>query len=505
MEGFFTVVAGDGASQEITVITDVVGSCHCFVRQLGESVVISSSSMLLASLGPEVTPDPISCQEFLGMGVVYEDRTLYREVTKLPAATVTRFCRGRQAGQSEYWSASSVVPESLSLEAASDALWAAMVESSRKIGSRFSNVVCDVTGGYDSRAVAASFLGAGIPFSAVVSGPAESADVRISRELSRKLGIKHSYYPRTAKIADRQVKDALSLCDGEYDVVEYSSIAQIHSSLAERFDISINGSFGEVARGYWWELLVPHTGAEIKLDSHELAQRRYAWKSSADLFQPEHRIELADHMASVVDRAVAGLEAKPNTFQMDVSYLRMRMQHWQGRIASSTNRIWPCLSPFMFRSVLEVMLQAPPAIRQRSLLVRKMLAQKQPALANYPLENGYPAVPATWKNFLRFSPLAIHYGKKALRKAWPARTNQGMPSPSAAVRAGLWQEEEIEALLKPQSMRAVSVLDPAALTTFLDASRKLDFSRDQEWQRLLSLEMAFTSAFSTRQNRAFAT
>ena len=169
-------------------------------------------------------------------------------------------------------------------------------------------------------------------------------------------------------------------------------MARIHRDLSQQFQISINGSFGEVARGYWWELLAPHTGAHSKLDSHKLAVRRYALSSCSFLFQAQRRINLVEHIQGVADRTIVGLEAHPNTFQMDVAYLRMRMQRWQGRIASSTNRIWPCLSPFMSRTVLETMLQTRFAARQRSRLIRLMLAKYKPRLAAYPLEHGNPAL-----------------------------------------------------------------------------------------------------------------
>ncbi len=501
LEGFFVAIVGDGTSQEITVITDIIGSCHFYIRQLDGATVLSSSSLVLASLG-DLTPDPLGCQEFLSMGVIYEDRTIYREIKKVPAASVTRFRGGTQVEQTRYWKASSLVPESLSAKEAPDALWHTLVSAATRIGDEFNSVVCDLTGGYDSRATVAAFYEAGKPFATVVSGPEDSADVNVSRGLARTLGLGHLHYPPAATVCGADIRSALNLCDGEYDVVEYSGIARIHSSLSKRFQLSINGSFGEVARGYWWELLFPHTGTRRKLNSRQLALRRYAWNSSSDLFQSPLRINLLEHMAAVIDRATADLEGSPNTFQMDVAYLRMRMQCWQGRIASSTNRIWPCLSPFMFRSVLEVMLQAPYAIRRRSLLIRRMLAQYQPAIADYPLEHGYPAVPATWSNLPRFSPLVSYYGGKVAQRLRSRLGGQNLSSPAVNHRLELWQTDEYKALLNPRSMKAASLLDASALAAFLRSSQGTAFSRDAEWRRLLSLEMALSAACANK-SRAY--
>jgi asparagine synthase (glutamine-hydrolysing) len=435
--------------------------------------------------------DAVACQEFLGTGVIYEDRTFYNEVRKLPPATITTFYDGRRVRQEQYWTISGLTPESLTAEQATDALWKSLTSAVTRITQRFDAIVSDLTGGYDSRSLAAALLHGQKKFATAVSGPADSADVVISRGLAAMLGLEHMHNPPSATpLTAHELQDVLELTDGEYDLVEYARVARIHRGLSRRFQISLNGSFGEVARGYWWELLFPHIGARRKLDSRKLAARRYALSSCSSLFQPQLRVNLVEHMAGVVDRTIAGLERCANTFQMDAAYLRMRMQRWQGRIASSTDRIWPCLSPFMFRPALETMLQARYSARERSLLARLMLAKYQPRLAAYPLEHGNPALPATWKNFPRFWPLLPYYAGKVVHKLSPGKTTPAQAGAAPNLRQQLWQMDEVRALLRPETMKSSAVLDAAALATFLDASRKPEFSLDAEWRRLLTLEWA---------------
>ncbi|MBI3775475.1 MAG: hypothetical protein HY273_07975 [Gammaproteobacteria bacterium] len=474
-------------------MTDVIGSCHAFMCKTAAGVALSGSSLLLAGLG-EVELDPIACQEFVRVGVMYEDRTLYREVRKLGPATVFKFVNGSLQAQQRYWDISELAERRLNASDATAALWETSLLAAKRIASTSGRIVCDLTGGYDSRALAGVLLGAGIDFSTTVSGSPGSADVRVSRELAQLTGLPHEIQEPGAALTFEDLKDALTLTDGEYDIVEYARILQIHRRLMQRFDLSLNGSFGEVARGYWWELLFPHTGAQAPLDAGLLARKRFAaMDAGASLFAAPLRVNLVEHFTGVIARLNADLSAAPNTLQMDNTYIMLRMQRWQGRIASSTDQLWPCVSPFMFRSVLEVMLSAEPGVRKRSLLVRRMLAQFQPKLARHPLEHGYPAMPATLANLHRFLPLVTYYGGKIQQKIAAKMGLRGavsVPPATLSTRERLWSDTAVSDLLNPATMRLAEILDGPALASFLQRSRQPVFSQDEPWSRLLSLELA---------------
>ncbi len=489
LNGFFAIVVGDATGRSIVAVTDVVGSLHLYHRELPFGVAISTSSGTLARLG-EVKLDPVGCKEFLQTGVMYEKRTFYADMQKLPPASITTFSNGRLSRQERYWSPADLRPESLSAEDATDALWDRLGSAVRRINSRYQPVVCDLTGGYDSRAIAAAFLGAGKSFSTVVSGPSDSADVRVSAGLAASFGLQHLHYPRSmSEITPDEVRWVLRLTDGECDLTEYINVARIHKDLSRQFSISINGSFGEIARGYWWELLFPRPGKAGKLDSQKLATLRYAVGPQNSLLQPRYEFDLTEHLTGVVDRAISGIETCPNTFQMDIAYLRMRMQRWQGRLASSTDRIWPCLSPFMFRPVLETMLEAQPASRKRSFLIRRMLARYQPALAAYPLEHGYPALPANWRNLPKFWPLLPYYAGRVVNKL----KSRGIGTRNTPTTANLSLSVELlREMLNPPKMRVMEILDKDKVDSLLKSSREPGFSQMKELNRLLTLESALS-------------
>lgn len=490
LEGFFVVVFGDGRAREAAVITDLIGSRHCFARTFDEGVALSASSLLLASLG-DATLDAVGCEEFLRTGIVYEDRTFFREVRKLAPASVLRFGVGKPLAARRYWRMAELEPDKFQGAAAVQALSEQLVNVARRVSRVFAPMVCDLTGGYDSRAVVAAFQTAGVDFATTVVGAATDADVVIAQGLAALTGKPHWHLENERALSLAPLKDALPLTDGECDLVDYARIRALHQRLAAQFAVSINGSFGEVARGYWWDLLWPRLGARERLDARKLAAQRYAIEpDSPQLFPVGARLDLVEHLAGLIERANAELAGRPNTAQMDNAYLTLRMQRWQGRVASGTDQIWPCLSPFMLRSVLETMLQTDARQRRRSLLTRRVILALQPRMAAYPLEHGYPALPFAGSTLPRFLPALPVYARQMSRKmARRYGWDESDLSEQSAFRLRLQHDEELLATLQPATMRISELIAGERLCAFLIAAQQPQFPFAVQWQRLLSLEL----------------
>ncbi len=497
LQGFYVVIAGNRELRDVSVITDLIGSCRAYWCTTRDGIAVSSSSLLLAAVS-DTRLDAVGCQEFLGTGIVYEDRTVYAGIRKLAPACVHRY-RDATASSTPYWSVAELAADTLHGAEAVERFSAHIVDAARRIALRYDNPVCDLTGGYDSRGLVSGMLAGGLNFTATVSGPENSPDVRISRELAALAGLPHLHSPATAAASPADVRSAFALTHGEYDVLDYARIWKTHGMLAERFRLSLNGSYGEVARGYWWELLIGHTGARRPLDCALVARKRFAPGFDASLILPRARLDAAAHFTDIARRTNAGLEGEPNTLQMDHLYLMMRMRCWQGAIASSTNRLWPCLSPFMTRPVLETMLQAAPRMRARSLLMRQAIARLQPALARHPLEQGHPAMPATLGNLYRFLPLGAHYGHKVAQKA--ARTVARVTSRRAGAptrtNTPASLDPGIRELIGSPSPRLADVVDAPVLERM--AAGELSATPGTASSRLLTLQLALHTLETTHR------
>ena len=491
LEGFFVIAFGSAAIREVAVITDIVGTMHCYSRSLPGALVISGSSLLLAGLA-EYTLNSVACQEFIATGAMYEDRTFYTEVRKLGPGTCFRYKGGALKSQHRYWHASGLQPNSLDGADAVAAIRDSVIGVARKISSVFPLPVCDLTGGYDSRTAVASFLASNFKICTTVAGPPSDPDVVISKELAQLVGLPHRYLNPEPAGSLEQLQRALELTDGEFDLLEYSRIYKIQAELSKTYDISINSYSGEIGRGYGWEVLRPNTGECRALDATKVAKRRFAKTQFDDSIVPPHmRINLAEHFQSVIERTNEGLTHLPNTVQYDYCMTMLRAQRWYGRIATSTNQIWPCLSFFLMRSVVKPMLETTTKSRKRSLLIRKLLLEIEPTLAKYPLDLGYPPMPVSWTTLHRFWPILPLYGGKIIKKlqGYLAPGGPSSPDSQSAPRLRIWKDPELQDLMLGRSMLCTEVFDGKQLEKFNERSKNKDFSFSDQWTRLLSLEL----------------
>ena len=440
LEGPYALVVFDRRRATAQVVTDLAGTCHVFIAEHAGGWVVGTSSAWLAAL-TSASLDPVGTHEFLATGIVYEARTLWQGVRKVGQSTVATLSPGI-VDERRYWSFANIVPERDDFATSILRLARAMPDAARAIGARHSRVLCDITGGYDSRATIAAFLMADVPFAGTVSGAEDSRDVVISKAIAARFDIPHVHAKPVLRGDAAEFDDAVALTDGECEASEYARVAAIHRGHARDYDVSVNGSFGELARGYWWELLWPSIGADEPLDSAMLARRRFAAASYDRTIFADGAFDLATHMRDVIERVNAPLRGMPNTTLLDHTYFSLRMHRWQGRIASSTARIWPNVSLFAFRSVLEPVLEARASSRIRSGLIRSLLARYLPALANYPLEAGHPSVPLRITNIHRFWPLVPHYGARIGKKLAPSAPGRSSGAqPPAKPRRQLTSQE----------------------------------------------------------------
>ncbi len=497
-DGAFAIARGDETGAELA--TDPIGTHHVHVRVGRDVTAVAGSALWLAALDEDAL-DPTACEEFLATGVIYEDRTPWRSVRALPPAT--RFAVSAQGVRpiGRTWSPEDLAPGSLQGSAAVETFGTAMLDACTRLGARIERPVADLTAGWDSRLLCGFLMRAGLPIETTVTGPADGADVLLSKQIAAHLGIQHLVLPLGAPPTADEVLEAVELTDGLVNAVGYARILRVHRTLSARFGASLNGSFGEVARGYWWEILRPspeHTGP---LDPATISRARYAAGApDLGLFGPDVRPSAVEHFADLIartDRSVTG--QVPMSFRLDQTYLRLRMRSWHGRIASSTDRLWPCLSPMASRGALEALLRIPTAERISNRFARRVLAQFAPRLARLPLESGGPALPRTLTNAWRFTPEALGFARRAFKKLTGQRTYARTLEETSGPRLALLSDDRISDRMQASTMALGDHVERERLAAVLTAMRAPEWPHDLAFGNLLALELALERARELRR------
>jgi hypothetical protein len=428
LDGFFGLLSWNG--DEVNVGTDIIGSAHVYTTPCAVGTLVSSSSALLATLiDPKI--DEIALAEFIALGSVYGERSLFTEISKIPAAQNWRFS-GKTVSRETYWSVGSALPYRAAKESTAR-LAETTADVIKKISAKYGTIISDLTGGFDSRALFSVLCKNDLHPMLTVSGDPSEPDVVIAQQLRDHVGKAPLRVIARPMIGLASFENAAGMTDGEFDAWEFAAIAEIHRGHAKDFQVSINGSFGEVARGYWWELIWPGVEKSGNFPFHKVAQGRYANASAGQqVLKPNAQLALAPHFEALMRAQCADLADAPASAMMDNIYLRLRMQRWQGRIGSSTSQIWTALSPFGCREPLMAMLSAPPSQRIRSGMARDLISTLAPDLARIPLEQGSPAERFSITNAHRFWPLAMHYGEKVRNKLAPKPIPPSAPNPAIA-------------------------------------------------------------------------
>ena len=518
LDGFFAVASGDAAGRELHLATDRTGTLHVYRVRIDGCQVLSTSSLVLAALAGAAF-DPVAVREFLGTGSVFEQRSLHAGVEKLPPATRLSFIGGEEIAREPWWELRPLLWGSAEARARPGdvpSLAGALQEALEALLAAHPGAVLDLTGGFDSRAVLGAALASGRPFRTVVVGADDDPDVIAAGGIARAFELSHTHLRPGRDYGARGLADlraALALCDGEADVVEYAGIAQIQARMAESGGaggaaggVTINGSSGELCRGYWWALLPALDAPGSAFDSRRAATGRFATDDWADRILAGGAgagapASLAEHFTAVIDRTVDGLRDLPAVALADVIYLTLRMQRWAGRLVSATDRIWPCSSPFMFEGPMRAALSAPPAMRRRDRMMRALIEHLEPRLAALPMADGSPALPLRAGTLHRFGPHAAALGGKAwgrVRRAMGAKAGTAPSGGASEAVARLVADPEIAALLEPSAMRTRELYEGAALAQFLAVSRAPGFDQARRWGRVLTLELAAREAAAAR-------
>ncbi len=278
----YLIVRATDAPLRLELMTDFLGIEQVYYRHEGDTWLVSNSGLLIERISKPSALDPLGVSLYLSAGWVGADRTLRRDIRVIPGGQHwTWQGDDTEPTRHSYYPLSRLAcrPQRRLTPADYGRLADELMQLCHTLSQGFGEVKCPLTGGRDSRLLAALLIRAGIPARYYTDGDPASGDVKIGTLIAKAYDLPHEVCPITTP-------DVLSewdnICwqfvrqnEGMSSLWQIADVLEMRSQIVH-LDLSYWGVGGEIARGYSRDK--PH----IFLDKHNVAgvQRYLAKKKT---------------------------------------------------------------------------------------------------------------------------------------------------------------------------------------------------------------------------------
>lgn len=423
----------------VDVRVDELGFFHVYRRQLPGLAALSTSARTLSSFSSPALDDVgVATQSLLGWQL--GNRTMFRDVTKIPAGGSAQLARGLLSSPRPEVAHASAEP----VGGGSDHPAARAAELLRQVMGdlldEHADLELQLTGGLDSRLLLAAVPRSRRPGLRVMTLQVPgSADAAIASGLAATYRLDH-------RLADLDGLDTLAPEDA-FDLVLGAArrvdsacdpLALAAVDFAERalpVTTRLAGLGGEVARGFYY--FGPIRPLEVtRARTSALARWRMFTNEAAprEMFSSDFRSWAEDRVVDELYEVLrsTGLDWFRAT---DALYLGQRMQRWAGVLASATAFERTVLNPMLDHRFLSLVSSLPPEQKQGMRFLGQVLVELDPELAALPMD-GRPA-PSTYAvpSLPNRSRLLVHSARRVVRKVHQRATRRPRPPEGGQVLA----------------------------------------------------------------------
>jgi len=415
IDGSFVVVLCNMPKEEFTIINDRYGSKPVYISKLGSTLAFASEAKPLLRLSQLNELDLRGVSELLTFGYCLGDRTLFREISLLPPASVLVLRDGRLSIRN-YWKWDyQPLHNDTTLELVSALKHA--VNARVDEGIRYAIAL---SGGLDSRSVVG-----GLPDSTNVTsftfGEEGCVESRIAELVARRSGMKHRKILLQPDELAKFYTDVISMSDG-MDTAPVAFIPYVMGIIRKEADVFFDGiALGTLLGGS------KLTAADVedssrKLDAAselELASRLYSRMAIThvgmitDLAGKEVAHLVRTWPPRAVLEALKACKSGRTADRVDEFFMvnRIRRHTLMGSIIAQNylEQAFPTLD----FGLISVILRTPCRMRARHRTYRHFLRKLAPDLARVPYEATY--VPVTAPRILWTAGRGLHIVLRRLR------------------------------------------------------------------------------------------
>src|ERR687894_1161100 len=182
-EGTFALAAWDARKRQGWAVNDQASMLNLYYGEHDAGLYVATNAFSLArALGLELNPHGV--QEFLARNALLAPTTMFDGLRRVDVGEHISYRVGTLV-HGEHWNKYEPEADYRSVREAADAVAAVVVDRvARYAAGAGGAVVCDLTGGLDSRLIASGADAAGLKPAVTVNGPPDREDVRIAHQLA---------------------------------------------------------------------------------------------------------------------------------------------------------------------------------------------------------------------------------------------------------------------------------------------------------------------------------
>jgi len=399
--GLFCLVIYDQTARKLKLISDRYGFRPLFYARKGNSLLFGSElKAVRAADNGTVELDEIGTLEILCYGAPFRERTWIRGYVRLEPAHVLTVCE-TGVNLRRYWTYK-YQENAPKLDQATyftvfgtllDRAVERCMQGSERIGVFLS-------GGYDSRSVAASIRKHHLPIPAFTFGHVDSRDVRFAAMLAEHLGLDHTALTSREPYLYSNCRAIVWRTEGMLPFTNTTSI-RFHAPMKERMDIFLTGFLAEFGGSHTWPQLLRTRSRESAIRAifdRILGVRLGAVQRVLDASFFKRTLEA---LRTRFDESFSNVE---NDHPLNVADC-WNVIHLQPRSTYSA----PCVdrpffearAPHMDAELVDFLLTIPPYARLEQRVYKKMIVYRFPEIRKVPCtNNGRPIDPSFAREYL---------------------------------------------------------------------------------------------------------
>jgi hypothetical protein len=508
LDGQFALLIYDAVAKVTKVITDPFGMIPVYFGKKNDQIFVSTSGLAVArELQSEM--NDYGARAFILYGDTFGD-TNWQNVHLVAPATVLRI-DVNGVHQSTYWSFE--VDQNLSRLSESqsvDCMIESFSNSLKQILEKEGEVWLSLTGGLDSRTIAALANYSKIPFKTYAHGPLDSRDVFLAEHISHKKGWDYEYF----RLPDDWGKQrsswfdfVLGQVDGHLDVIKMSRTIREQTIKAQQMNVSLWGFGGELHRGIYWkhEFFLSDNKTHLNYDrlmDYRVIPANGSILSDADRWNPFVRNEILTRLRVIGEQNPDW----PLFTKLDMIGTLLE-RHICGTTIASVLGQQRVILPFNLKENISRNFSINYRWRTHSRLFRSILERIAPDLAEIDTADGGPATRMKFSNLNRFIPYWLSSGEKLLwrfgykmagKPIWTRRVAgaTGKAYPTEKWLQATLDELEKRSLLTPGEMLSASLYNQSQLISLLSNLEVGALEKEAILGRILGLEMAMRSVKS---------